>query len=842
VLSLALGIGANTALFSVMDAVLLKTLPVAEPNRLVLFAWHSGIPFRVGGMSGTSNVPNAPGTRALSLFRYEVFDRMRQARAASPDSPLTDFFAFAPLQDLTTVVGEQAEIINGQAVTGGYYSGLGVKPALGRAITEDDDRPGAPPVVVLSYQFWQERFGGNRAVLGQPLKLNKQTFTIIGVTPPAFTGTSQVDYHPVVTVPFACEPLLLGEQSHLGTAKQPGLWWMNLMGRLKPGATYEQARDSLNGTFQAAALEVMPPPRKANQPAQLDPRDYPGLMAESGSRGMLDMRRYYSTTIYGLFIVVALVLLIACANVANLLMARAAIRAPEISARLALGAGRWRLVRQLLTESVLLAVCGGVVGVLFAYWGRSALLVLADKNAGLLPSGIDPSLDWRVLTFTLAVSLLTGVVFGLVPAWRATSLDLATSLKQSRRTSGAVSRLSKGLIVAQVALSLLLLVGAGLFIRTLLNLQRVNLGFNQENLLVFTLRPEQGGYKDERLLRFYQELSARLDNLPGVRAATFGKVALIADDNWFNDFLLPGEKAETAAEHETMRQMVRENYFATMEIPFLRGRSFTAQDDQRAPQVAIVNQNFASKFFPNDDALGKRVTINDNKREIEIIGVVADTKYMSQREEFQPLLYTPWQQEIEVIGEMHFAVRSVGEPTALAPAVRQVVRELDSNLAITDLGSQTARSQATLGQERLSARLLSFFGGLALLLAAIGLSGVLAYSVAQRTNEIGIRMALGAQTANVVRLVIWQGMGLVLFGLIVGALAGYALKRLLATQYFAEDAWQRRMASQLYGVSGTDPLTFLAIAAVLALVALAACWLPARKAAQVNPLEALRCE
>ncbi len=337
----------------------------------------------------------------------------------------------------------------------------------------------------------------------------------------------------------------------LGTANEPGVWWLNLMGRLKPGATYEQARDSLNGAFQAAALEVMPPPRKANQPAQLEPKDYPRLIAESGSRGMLDSRRRYSPTIYGLFIVVALVLLIACANVANLLLARAALRGAEISVRLAVGAGRWRLIRQLLTESVLLAALGGAVGVLFAFWGKSALLALTDKDTGILPSGVDLSLNWRVLAFTLAVSLLTGVLFGLAPAWRATSLDLATALKQSRRTTGAVSRLSKGLIVAQVALSLLLLVGAGLFIRTLYNLQRVNLGFNQENLLLFRLQPQQGGYKDERLLQFYQQLFARLDNLPGVRAATFGRVPLIANDNWFNDILLPGETEKTAAKHDT---------------------------------------------------------------------------------------------------------------------------------------------------------------------------------------------------------------------------------------------------------------------------------------------------
>jgi predicted permease len=842
VLSLALGIGANTALFSVVDAVLLKTLPVAKPEQLVLFEWQAGVSFRINGMSGTSLVPGPPGTKGLSLFRYDVFEKMRQARAAAPDSPLSDFFAFAPTWELTAVVGNHAEIVNGQAVSGDYYTGLNVQPSLGRAIRDEDDKPGAVPVVVLSHPFWQERFAANSAVIGQPLKLNQQSFTIIGVTPPAFNGTLQVDYHPAVTVPLVCEPLLQGKHSRLGTANEPGAWWLNLMGRLKPGATYEQARDSLNGTFQAGALEVMPPPLKENEPAQLDRKDYPRLIVESGSRGMLDRRRVYTPTIYGLFIVVGLVLLIACANVANLLLARAALRSAEINVRLAVGAGRWRLIRQLLTESVLLAALGGAVGVLFAFWGKGVLLALTDKDARFLPSGVDLTLNWRVLAFTLAVSLLTGVLFGLAPAWRATRLDLSTSLKQSRRTTSAVSRLSKGLIVAQVALSLLLLVGAGLFIRTLYNLQRVNLGFNQENLLVFTLQPAQSGYKDEGLLQFYQQLFARLDALPGVRAATFGKVGLIADDNFFNDFLLPGETEGTAAEHETMRQIVRENYFASMEIPFLNGRGFTAQDDQRAPKVAIVSQAFARKFFPNEEVLGKRVTINDNKREIEIIGVVADTKYMSQREELQPLLYTPWRQESADIGAMHFVVRTAGEPTALAATVRQVVRELDSNLPVTELGTQTARSQATLGRERLSARLLSFFGGAALLLAAIGLSGVLAYSVAQRTNEIGIRMALGAQTANVLRLVVWQGMRLVLLGLTVGALTGYGLKRLLASQYFPEDAWQRQMAEQLYGVTGTDPLTFAVIAGLLTIVSLAACWLPARKAAQVDPLVALRYE
>jgi predicted permease len=462
VISLALGIGANTALFSVMDAVLLKTLPVSEPDRLVLFEWRAGLPFRVSGMSGTSNVPGSPDTRRLSLFRYEVFERMRESQAQAKEGPLSDLFAFAPVREVNAVVGDQAQLVDGQAVSGNYYAGLRIQPNLGRAINDEDDKRGAPLVVVLSHQFWQQRFGANPAVIGQTLTLNKQSFTIIGVTPPAFIGTLQVDYHPAFTVPLLAEPLLQGEQSRLGSATEPGVWWINLMGRLKPGATYEQARDSLNGAFQVTALEIMPPPTKANQPVQLEPKDYPNLIAESGSRGMLDRRRSYSPTIYGLFIVVTLVLLIACANVANLLLARATLRSSEISVRLAIGAGRWRLIRQLLTESVLLSALGGALGVLFAFAGKGAILALADKDTGILPNGLELSLNWRVLGFTLTLSLLTGVLFGLAPAWRATHHDLTTTLKQSRRTTGVVSRLSKGLIVAQVALSLLLLVGAGL--------------------------------------------------------------------------------------------------------------------------------------------------------------------------------------------------------------------------------------------------------------------------------------------------------------------------------------------------------------------------------------------
>lgn len=842
VLSLALGIGANTALFSVVDAVLLKTLPVESPERLVLFEWEAGRLFRVSGMSGTSNVNVAEGRRGLSLFRYDVFEQLRQSQAAVTESPLIDLFAFGPIPEVTARVGDEPEIIRGQAVSGNYYTGLRVQPTLGRAITVDDDRHGATPVAVLSYPFWQERFGGNPSAIGQQLKLNQQFFTIIGVTPPSFNSTLQVGYSPVVTIPLAMEPLLRGDNSTLGTAAEPGVWWLNIMGRLKSSATQEQAGESLNAAFQSAALAAMPPPRRNDQPAQLDPKDYPRLIVEPGGRGMLDVRKSYAPTIYGLFIVVAFVLLIACANLANLLLARATLRGPEISVRLAVGAGRWRLVRQLLTESVLLATLGGIVGVLFAFWGKSALLSLADKDQGLLPNGVELSLNWRVLMFTLAVSLLTGVLFGLVPALRATRLDLNTTLKQTGRTTSGVSRLSKGLLVVQVAVSALLVAGAGLFIRTLHNLQRVDLGFNPEKLLVFRLQPEQAGYKDERLLRLYQQLFERLDHLPAVQSATFAKVQLIADDNWYHGFLLPGEVQATAPPHQTMRQAVRENYFATMEIPFLRGRAFTTKDDQNAPAVGIVNQAFQRKFFPNEEILGKRVTIKFDKREVEIVGMVADAKYRSQREELQPVLYTPWQQEVPAIGEMHFALRTTSEPTSLVSQVNEIVRNLDDNLPVTQIGTQSARAETTLGQERLYTRLFSFFGALALALAAIGLFGVLAYSVSRRRKEIGIRMAFGAQATNVILLVVWQGMKLVLLGLAVGAGLGYALMRPMVSQYFGSGEWQESITKQLYGVTITDPLTLIFMASLLTLVALIACWFPARRAAKVDPLVALRYE
>jgi len=838
VLSLALGIGANTAIFSVVDAVLLRTLPVKDPERLVLFNWEAGRAFRTNGIRGTF-VPGgyAPGMRGSSSFRSRIFEAMRDEHLRQSDSPVSDLFAFADLGRLNVLADEQAEVAETQVVTGNYFSALGVPALIGRLIAETDDNPSADPVAVLSHKYWQERFGGDDSVIGKQINLNQNTFTIIGVTPPSFTGTLQIGQRLDITVPIAFEPVLERERPMIDLPGKPGIWWLLVMGRLKPEATTEQARESLNGVFQSLALELMPPPRKDNEPTQIEPRDYPHLLALPGAQGMWEMRSVYSSTIYLLLGVVGVVLLIACANVANLLLARAALRASEITVRLAVGAGRWRLIRQLLTESLLLAVIGGVVGVLLAVWGKE---VLANTGGALLPDGIEYTLSWRVLGFTLAVSLLTGVLFGLAPAWRATSLDLNSALKESHRGSSSVSRsrLGKTLVVAQVAMSLLLLVGAGLFIRTLRNLEQVDFGFNKENLLLFSLQPSSIGYKDERLIQLYRNIFARLDALPGSRSATFANFPLVAHYVYNESLILPGETAQSHADRVTNKQTVRENYFATMEIPLLRGRGFTEKDNKQAPKVAVISETLARKFFPDEDPIGKLVGFDaDTVGKIEIVGIVGDVKYNSQRDDNQPMLYMHWLQDVETIGWMSFALRSTGDPTALVGSARQAVREVDSNLPLLSVKTQIEQADESLMQERVFAGLLTFFGALALALAAIGLYGVMAYSVAQRTSEIGIRMALGAQTRDVLRMVIWQGMNLVLAGLMIGGLGAYALKKVIESQELAQP-----FQNQLYQVQATDHLTIISVALLLVIIAMLACWIPARRATRVDPISTLRNE
>ena len=840
-LSLALGIGANTALFSIVDAMLLKMLPVKEPERLVLFRSVAPRDFSVGSYTGNSNTDQATGLRTMTSFPYQSFQRMREQ-----ETVLTDIFAFGSVS-LNVNVDGQADVAGGQAVSGNYYSALGVQPLLGRVLTDDDDRAAAPAVAVISYRYWQQRFGANPSVLGKQINLNNVPFTVIGVTPPGFDGTMGVGSTQDVSIPIAWEPQIYVDKQR-SNMSGAGVWWLRLMGRLKPGATAAQAQGQLENVFLQSVIEhrtarqTQVQQSGGNQISNLEPKQYPKLYADPGGQGEMNARRNFAPSLYLLLGVVGLVLLIACANVANLLLSRAASRQKEIALRLAMGASRRRLIRQLLTESILLSVLGGLLGILFAIWIKNGLLAVSDWG-GRGMSALEPRLDWRVLAFTIGLSFVTGIVFGLAPAWRSTRVSLAPTLKDGGRGSSAVHRslLSRGLVVVQVALSLLLLVGAGLFVRTLINLQKVEPGFNTQNLLLFGVQPGLIGYKDERLTQLYAQLSERLETVPGVQAVTFSRQALLSQSSSSSSVFLrdalavpPDSEGRIKPNGDGYRHQVRENFLEAMGIPLLYGRTFKPQDDSKAPKVAVVNQTFANKYFANENAVGKRFTFDTSKPdEIEIIGLCKDAKYTRQRDDVPPTVYTSFRQERNVSNAV-FEVRSAGDPANLVTAIRQAVREVEPNLPITNVKTQVEQADDTLRMERLFAKLLTLFGLLAQQLAAIGLFGVMAYAVSQRTHEIGIRMALGANRVDVLKMVLGQGMILAIVGVAVGLVGAYALTKYL-------ESWLG-LSKMLFGVKVSDPLTYGVIAGFLILIALVACYLPARRATKVDPLVALRYE
>ncbi|MEK6281426.1 MAG: ABC transporter permease [Acidobacteriota bacterium] len=826
VLSLALGIGANTAIFSVVNAVLLKKLPVNKPDELVLFKSLTVPNFSFGGFNGSTNPDPASGMISATSFPYQTFARLREQKTV-----LSEVFAFAGVGVNVNVDG-QADVARAQVVSGNYYRGLGVQNFLGRMIADDDDNAAATPVAVISDRYWKRRFNRDATVLGKQIKLNNVSFTIVGITPAEFTGAGQVGSSPDISVPLALEPQLSTDRSRMRGA---GQWWLRLMGRLQPGATSEQARASLETLFQQSVLEhrvARVPPQ--GQPAlpTLEPKDYPRLVVDSGSQGEMDVRRRFASQLYLLWGVVALVLLIACANVANLVLARASSRQKEIAVRLAMGAGRWRLIRLLLTESVMLSMLGGVLGILFASWIKDGFLTVGNWG-GQGMAALSPQIDLRVLAFTIGLSLLTAVLFGLAPALRATRIDLTPSLKETGRSSSVASRsfLSKSLVVAQVGMSLVLLIGAGLFVRTLHNLQTVAVGFNSDNLLLFSVDPNLLGYKDAALANLYREMFDRIEAVPGVNAVTFSRNALLSGSISGREVYLAGSAADASPRQigEIRLHHVRENFFATMEIPLLLGRGLSPQDDERGPKVVVVNQTFARLISSSENPIGKRFGFNADKAgEIEVVGVVRDAKYRSLRDESPPTIYVPWLQELRGVGAVTFEVRTAGDPMAFVTAIRQAVRAVDPNLPVAGVTTQIEVANESLMIERLFARLLSLFGLLALLLAAIGLYGVMAYAVTQRTKEIGIRIALGAQRYDVLKLVLSQGMILTGIGVVLGAGGAVGLTRL--------------MKSMLFGVSATDPVTFIAIALFLAAVALLASYIPARRATKVDPLVALRYE
>jgi len=839
-LSLALGIGANTALFSIVDAMLLKMLPVKEPERLVLFRTMAPKEFSPGSYNGNSNDDPATGQRVMTSFPYQSYQRMREQQG-----PMSDIFAFGNV-GLTVNADGQADVVRGQAVSGNYFSALGVKPAVGRLLTDEDDKAGAAPAAVLSHRYWQKRFSNDPSVVGRQINLNNLAFTIVGVSAEGFDGTMGVGTSQDVTIPVAIEPQLYADNKR--SYLTGNVWWLRIMGRLKPGATPEQAQAQLENSFQQSVVEQRAARQAAakasggNLISDLDPKQFPRLFADPGGQGEMYRRRYYAPSLYLLLGVVGLVLLIACANVANLLLSRAAGRRKEIGLRLALGASRKRLMRQLLTESMVLSLFGGVLGIIFAVWIKDGLIAVTLWGGRGMTS-LDPRLDWRVLGFTLALSLLTGVVFGIAPAWRTTRVDLTPSLKDSGRGSSAVHRslLSRGLVVVQVALSLLLLIGAGLFVRTLLNLQHVDPGFNTQNLLLFEVQPGLIGYKDEKLRQVYQQISERIEAVPGVQAVTFSRVPLLSQSSSSSSIFLrdalsvaPDSEGHIPPSGESYRHTVRENFLEAMGIPLLYGRTFRPEDTATTPKVVVVNQTFANKFFPNQNALGKRFTLDPAKPdELEIIGIARDAKYARQRDDVPPTVYGSYRQERPMSFGV-FEVRTAGDPSAIVTSVRNVVREIDANLPVMNVMTQVEMADETLRMERLFAKLVTLFALLAQQLAAIGLFGVLAYTVSQRTHEIGIRMALGASRMSVLRMIVWQGMVLVILGVILGIAGSYVLTKYL-------ESWIN-LSKMLFGVKVSDPLTYGVIAVLLTIVALIACYVPARRATKVDPLVALRYE
>ncbi len=820
VLSLALGIGANVAIFSLVDTVLLKRLPVKKPQELILFDWVSGPKLMAGSVNGNLGKDDQGLTTSTS-FPYGSFTQFRD-RAET----LSDVFAFSDLDQLNINVDGQAEMASGQVVSGGYFKGLGVTPVLGRAINDEDDQPASEPVAVISYRYWQRRFGLDQAAIGKTISMNSAPFVIVGVTPRGFEGTLQVGNSPDFTIPISKEPLV-----DIGAPmlSDHGSWWLRIMGRLKPGANSEQARASLESLFQQSAIDERKLAEASNPPQSHEEPDMPILRATSGSQGLNEERSTYIEPLSILGAVVGLVLLIACANVANLLLARGATRQKEMAVRLALGAGKMRIIRQLLTESILIASVGGALGVLLAYWGKDVLLTLRPWGGAAMD--IDLKLDLRVLSFALGISILTGIVFGVVPALRAAKVDLTPALKETSRSVIGRSRfgLTKALVIVQVALSLVLLAGAGLLVQTLRNLNNIDVGFNTRNLLLFKISPRLSGYKTNQITELYSRMLERIDAIPGVSGATISRHALLSRSASIDIAYVDGKPAPGSRDY-TYVQRVSSNFFETMEIPLVMGRGLSEQDDERAAKVAVINQAMVRKYFPDENPIGEHFGFDaKHSRDIEIVGVAKDAKYSFLRGQIPPTVYFPYKQQTSSFGGlMNFEVRTQGDPTALVPAIRGAVAEIDRNLPIFDLKTQTRQVDELLAEERLFATLSSFFGLLATALACIGLYGVMSYTVAQRTNEIGIRMALGATSSRVTVLVMRETMVLVVVGVLVGLGVTLATTRLIE--------------SMLYGLAPTDPLTISSAVMLMVIVAGLAGYIPARRAARVDPMVALRYE
>ncbi|SDS56490.1 ABC transporter permease [Opitutus sp. GAS368] len=821
VLSLGLGIGANTALFSLVDEVLLRSLPVGKPQELVIFRWLSNnAPFE--GLVGRHERDPETGLNSDTVLSYPIFERLR-----SRASMMSELFAFAPLYGITVTVDHRTKPAAGQLVTGNYFSALGVLAFRGRMLTADDDRAAAAPVAVLSFRYWQQNLGGDEAVLGKVIKVNQVAATIVGVMPRDFIGALQAGEAPDVTLPLNCEPRLRsGVYSFFG---RPLIWWLHVMGRLRPGVDITQAEAQLEPVLIAAARDAWNQ-GGAKQAGKAERRDMPRLRLEPGGQGLMDSRRSYARPLAILVGMVGLVLLLACVNVANLLLARAATRRREMAVRLSVGASRGRIIRQLLTESAVLALAGGALGVLIAWWGRAGLLHLWPVgDGGAL------SLDGRILGFTVGLSLVTGLLFGLAPAWGSTRVDLNSALKgaggnEDRRTRPA---LRGGLTVAQVGLSMLLLIGAGLFLGTLRNLRSIDAGFDRSGLVLFQASAGPAGYSDTQAAGLFERIRERIQVIPGVEAVAFSNYGLLTGQESSGSIVVDNPRLPAGLYHGATANSVSPEYRRTMGIPLLLGRDLSAVDRGGGRAVVLVNEEFARTYFPGESPLGRRITfpgrasIGSTDLRAEIVGVVGNAHSAELRTKIAPTVFTAFAQ-VSWGGDACFAVRTTIPPEALADAIRAAVREVEPALPAYDLRTQEEQVDRLFAQERLFAVLSSLFGGLALVLTCIGLYGLLAHEVTARTKEIGIRRALGAQLHEILGLVMRRGLGLAVLGCLIGIGGAFALTHLVSPF--------------LFGVVPTDSLTFLAATVVLLVVAGIASWLPARRAAKVDPTIALRAE
>ena len=809
VLSLALGIGANTAIFSLLNAVLLRDLPVQDPERLVLLGT---------ARSGGSEEEFA----ATDLYSYSFYRELRQKNQVFSEVSALLSLTLGGMHGAVDS-SPSLEKMDVQLVSGTYFPMLGVTPVLGRAFTEAEDEPaGGHPVAVISYAWWRRRFGRDPSVAGRTVTLGSTVYTIIGVAPPEFFGTN-VGQSPDLWIPLSME-----KQVSPGWNGLDNKWFESLyiLARLKPGVTLAQAQANVNLLARQIWHEYAGPVLTREQQQKLE-RAF--IKLTPASRGLSRLRFEFSLPLQILMAVVGLVLLIACANIANLLLARATTRQREIAVRMAIGAGRSRLIRQMLTESLLMALGGGALGVLFASWASHALLAMVSAGSEPLPLNVAP--DARVLAFTFLVSLATAVLFGTAPALRTTRVHLSPALKDGRGAVSMAARggLAKALIVSQVALSLVLLIGAGLFLRSLVKLAHVDTGFNAQNVLIFAIDPVDVGYKeDARLVNLYQQIEQRVGAQPGVKAASVSFFTFNQGE-WSDWVVVEGRRPNPENEQDVNHNVVGPDYFAAMGIPLLLGRVFDAHDTATSPKVAVINETMARQYFPVGSPVGRRFGLgNDPKHssDFEVVGVVKDAKYESLRERPWPAAYYPYTQRPGYYYNLE--VRYTGDPRAIIAEVRSAAAGVDRSLPVAYQNTLAQQVDRSLASQTLIARLSAFFGLLAVFLACIGIYGLMAYAVTRRTNEIGVRMALGAGRSKVLWMVLRESLTLVALGLAVGLPVALAAGRLVA--------------SILFGLSPADPLSLAGAALLLFAFALTASYLPALRASRVDPMVALRYE